>query len=609
MRRRFQIAPLLLILLAAAAALPANATVRAWLDNVQVAPGDTVQLTLAHDGQTDSRPDLAPLKKDFDIVGSSTSSSLQIINGKVSSTVQLELSLSPKHAGHLTVPSVTWDSDKSPALTLDVTPGAGNGNGNRQGDSGGTASGKRVFLETEVDPKSPYVQAAVHVTVRVYAAVPLAHADLEFPDTDAALVRQTGSDGVSTVTKNGQSYQVVTRHYLLFPQHSGHLGIEGPTLSGEIPDRSRIGISDPFSGMLGNSPFSGMFGTTKPIRLHADPIELDVQPRPAGAGASYWLPARNVTLEAHWNPPQTQPHVGDPATLDLQLRAEGLTAAQLPDLSTLLSVPNGLKAYPDAPNLKDTPNGNDIVGTRDQSIALIADQAGHFTLPELRLRWWDTQTNQLRETVLPAQTLDVLPAPGGAGSPAQTPAPTPQSVAAAPAPGTRSTSNPGVSQPRPANPGLQSLNNTPWKWISLALAVLWAGTLGAWIATHKRTRKTPGIQEGSPLNDAADASPTRSGPLRSAFLVACRDNDAPAARRNLLLWANAQWKGPRIGGLNALAKLLDNPEITRQLAALDRACYAGESWDGAALSTALNTLTLPTRPTPRSSRELAPLYR
>src|SRR5689334_22814341 len=85
-----------------AAALPARAALRAWVDNPQVAPGETVRLTLAHDGQTTSRPDLGPLKQDFDIVGSSTSSQVQIVNGNVSSTTQLELSLSPKHGGPLT---------------------------------------------------------------------------------------------------------------------------------------------------------------------------------------------------------------------------------------------------------------------------------------------------------------------------------------------------------------------------------------------------------------------------------------------------------------------------------------------------------------------------
>ncbi len=599
--------PLILLICLAGAGLPANAALRAWVDNPDVAPGDTVRLTLAHDGQTNTRPDLAPLKQDFDILGSSTSSNLQIINGHVSSTTQLELSLAPKHNGHLTIPSVTWDSDRSPVLTVNVT--ANGGSANSSGATGATATpGNRVFLETDTDPKSPYVQASVHVTVRVYAGVPLSHGDLEFPDTNEAIVRQVGSDAIGNVVRNGQQYQVITRHYVLFPQHSGKVAIPGPTLSGEIPDRSGAlgGLADPFSGLLGNSPFSGMFGTRKPVRLHADSIVLDVKPRPSGAGASYWLPARNLSLQAHWSPSQLQTRAGDPVTLDLKLQADGLTAAQLPDLSTLLSLPSQLKAYPDQPKLKDDPQGSDLIGSREQSIALIADEPGHFTIPELRLSWWDTQTNQAREAILPAQTLTVEPAPGAASS-LQAPASNAQAPAIAQN-GQAATSPPLGSAAKPRSVTTPPSDRVPWKWMSLGLGLLWLGTLAAWLITRKRGG-SPSGQSSDALRSSAEPSEMRARPLRAAFLAACNNNDAPAARRNLLSWANAQRTGAPIRGLNALAKLTGDGNLTRELQALDRACYAGASWNGARLAALLNELpSSQQEPQGRRARELAPLY-
>lgn len=594
MMRRF----ILVLMLSLAATLPARAALRAWVDNPQVAPGETVRLTLAHDGQTNSRPDLGPLKQDFDIVGSSTSSQVQIVNGKVSSTTQLELSLSPKHGGPLTIPAITSDSDRSQPLTLNVASSGSGAN-----NSGASTAPSRVFVDTEVDQKSPYVQAAVHVTVRVYAAVPLSHAELDFGDSDAALVRQVGSDGVSNAEKNGMSYQVVTRQYLVFPQHSGQVSIPGPTLSGSIPDRSgALGLSDPFSGAFANSPFAGMLGTAKPIRIHADPIVLNVRPRPPAANASYWLPARNVSLTAHWNPSSLEAHVGDPITVDLKLQADDLTAAQLPDLAALLSVPSGLKAYPDQPNLKDTTQGTDVIGVRDQSVALIADQPGRFTIPELHLSWWDTRSNQAREVTLPAQTLAIEPAPGSAPISAQTqqPAAAPQT---APPPATgAAASGTGTKQSQPAT---SSPNDAwPWKWISLGFGLLWLATLAAWLTTRKR-----GSPSSAPVSPETTRAAANASQARVAFLEACRANDAPAARRNLLLWANARWQGPRIQGLSALAKLLENPETTRLLHALDGACYAQDHWDGAALAKALPELNFPEREPASNRRELAPLYR
>src|SRR5271163_4214059 len=120
-------------LLLSATGTEANAAVRASVDNTQVGPGDTVELTLSHDGQTGSQPDLSPLKQDFDIVGSSSNRRAQIVNGKISSTTELQLSLAPKHAGQLTIPSITWDSDRSAPLTLVVSAASVGANGAARG--------------------------------------------------------------------------------------------------------------------------------------------------------------------------------------------------------------------------------------------------------------------------------------------------------------------------------------------------------------------------------------------------------------------------------------------------------------------------------------------
>lgn len=588
-------------LLLLAAGSPASGAVRAWVDNTQVAPGDTVELTLDHDGQTGSQPDLTPLKQDFDIVGRSTSSRLQIVNGKVSSTTQLQISLAPKHAGQLTVPAISWDSDKSAPLTLTV--GAPSGAGAARG-----AANNQIFLETEADPKSPYVQGAVHVTVRVYAAVPLSQANLEFPATDAALVRQAGSDERGTSEKNGQIYQVATRHYLLFPQRSGQLSIPGPTLSGTIPVRARrADPNDPFSGFFAGSPFGGMLNASKPIRLNGEPLTLDIRPRPAGAGMSYWLPARNVTLSAQWQPTDLQAHVGDPVTVNLQLRAADLTAAQLPDLATLLTLPPGLNAYPDEPKLKDGVQGNGIVGDREQNVALIAEQPGHFTIPELRLSWWDTQSNQAREVVIPARTLVVEPGVGAknpapaAVPPAQftTALPSAQTTQVIPAPNAT-----GKADSRTQAQGSSGYGLSSWQRVSLGLGLLWIATLLGWLRAHRRATAA---RTATP-SEAQSALPDRSS-ARAEFLAACRANDAGSARRNLLIWANAVLPDPRIPGLSDLAKRLKDPQIAALLRALDRGCYAGDPWNGAALGSAISHLPLRKETAEARPRELAPLYR
>jgi hypothetical protein len=582
----------------------ASAELRASLDNAQVSPGETVQLVLDHDGRSGTQPDLSPLQKDFDVLGRSTGTRVQIINGNVSSSTQLQLTLSPKHEGHLTIPPISWGPDHSTPLTLDVSANVGGTAENKENGDVGTSGNNRVFIETEVAPKQPYVQAGVDITVHVYSAVPLSQASLAFEDMDSALVRQVGSDTHTHAQRNGMAYNVITRHYRLFPQRSGALSVAGPTLTARMPvTRSATTHSwDPFSDLLSNSPFGDMLAAKKPIRLHAAAIDLNVRPRPAGAGASYWLPARSVSLRGSWQPNPARVHAGDPVTLDLDLQAHGLIAAQLPDLSKQLKLPDGVKAYPDQPELKDSADGNDIVGERRQRIALISDKPGDFHIPDLHLTWWNTQSDRPVEETLPGLTLSVSPASGSGiaiGSRAQTPV-AESSAPVTPDPRILSTVSEHDSQ---------GVSLRTWQWMSAAFAALWLITLVAWWRARRR-RRAPTDSDTSTPSRAVRLQSVSASEARMAFRAACKANNASAARRHLLEWMNAVRRGHPIRGLNELADVLEDARLTPLLRDLDRACYASCEWCGDVLGkVALRELPLPDRDRATEDDGLAPLYR
>lgn len=592
----------LLLLVGCAAITRASADVRASLDAAQIASGDTVQLTLEHDGQTSGQPDVTPLEQSFDILGTSSSTSIELANGHTSEKTEVVLTLAPKSTGRLTIPSLSWNGEHTQPLSLTVT---GPGSTGQPGASRLPFAAK-VFIESSASPETPYVQAAVHLTVRLFASEPLYHADLELPENSDFVVKQIGTDESSETQRSGRTYQIVTRQYLLFPLHSGKLTLEGPVLDAEVavnPPHTQYG-NDPFGGFFGGPSF-GMLRTVRPVRLHGNPIVLSVQPRPAGAVGSYWLPAADVTLSAAWDPGKLTARAGDPVTLELDLRATGLTAAQLPDLSSLLSVPSGLKAYPDQPKLSDSNQDGKLVGSRDQAIALMADAPGRYTMPSLTVSWWDTHDNRARTATLPARTLTILPAPGNTvaanpapPAPAARPARTPAASRHAPA----------VSAPKPAAARAPS----QWEWVSFGLAAVWLSTLGAWLWSRRRSRGAPGAPRGSNAGSVRPpASPHPSpGPAkeRAAFRAACETNDAHAARAHLLAWAAALW-GAAPAGINAIAARIADPSVGELLRDLDRACYAGGAWQGHPLAAALPELPAPAGKASRQRDGLAPLYR
>ena len=107
--------------LSIALAVPAFAAgLSARVDSGTVAQGDTFQLTLTTNGQADASPDLTPLQKDFDVLGTSQSSSTQIINGKRSQSESWIVSLSPKSMGTLEIPAITAGSLSSSPVAIKV---------------------------------------------------------------------------------------------------------------------------------------------------------------------------------------------------------------------------------------------------------------------------------------------------------------------------------------------------------------------------------------------------------------------------------------------------------------------------------------------------------
>jgi hypothetical protein len=305
-------------------------------------------------------------------------------------------------------------------------------------------------------------------------------------------------------------------------------------------------------------------------------------------------------LGAAWDPAKLTARAGDPVTLDLTVQAKGLTAAQLPDLSSLLSLPAGLKAYPEQPKLDDSSQSGALLGSRDQTIALIAVAPGHYTIPALTVSWWDTQANQQRVATLAAQTLTILPAPGSApvagaappariaqATPAQTRPQTPSQHAPAP----------NAVQPRAAVGG-----PSEWEWVSIGLAVVWLATLAGWL--WSRRSRAARARAPRPRPAAVALDPARE---RAAFRAACEANDAHAARAHLLAWAGALW-GATPPGVGAIAAKIGHPAVAELLRDLDRACYASGPWQGRPLATALAELPTPAGKSARERAGLAPLY-
>jgi hypothetical protein len=146
-------------------------------------------------------------------------------------------------------------------------------------------------------------------------------------------------------------------------------------------------------------------------------------------------------------------------------------------------------------------------------------------------------------------------------------------------------------------------------WLAGAIGLVLLVGVGGWLLfRHRRSLSSPepGGQTGATSQDAARV---RASSARKALRTACEANDARAAEKALLAWADASWQGeaPRNLG-NLAARLAEGADQVREL---EQSLYAPTSggWDGDALWQALQGgLRSTGSADPGKGDVLAPLY-
>ncbi len=543
--------PLALALLLFAGSTAAAVSVS--IDRNRVALGDSLRLTItATGGEELSDADLRPLLADFQILQRSTSSQMRFINGERSHSKQLLIDLAPKIMGNLQIPALRIGSALTNPLPVTVTaaPDAQTG-------------GQAVLFEAEVDREQVYVQGQLILTLRVMQAVNLDGRSVSELEMDGAFVKPLEQKSFQR-TIDGNTWLVHEVRYAIFPEHSGTL---------EIP-------SQVFTAReaTGRRSFFDMGGGRR-LRRVTQPLSVEVLPRPEQFTGDTWLPAQRITLTEEWSTPPESLRAGESATRTVRIEGEGLQGAQLPPV--LFTPVDGLKFYPDQPEISEIEVGSGLMGRRRDSAAIVPTRSGEVVLPEIRIPWWDTQTDQLRWAVLPERRIAVAAAVPDATAPAQAvSAPT---VAPATVPA--------------AAGGHDAL---PWQALSAVLALGWLATLFYFF-----TRREPTVRD----RRVVPRGPSEGEAWR-ALRKASGAGDGTAARQALIEWAQAATGRIDIASLQAVAAYFDDRDLDRALDDLDGALYgnAGGDWNGEALTACASRLRRTARRHNRDTGEHLELY-
>jgi hypothetical protein len=530
----------LLALLLLGAATHASGAARAWLDRDHIVVGDSVTLTIQSD-ESSGKPDLASLGKDFDTRGVATSSQTTIVNGSMKSSMQWAVTLTPRHSGVIDIPALPVGGERTLPLRVGVDPGPSAGAGSQVSaqPTSHTNASEPVFIESSIDPPNPYVQQATIYTVRLYYAVALLDAALNVSPSDHGDLRQIGEDERNSVIVQGHRYDVLVRHYLLQPESSGMLHIPAPVFQG----RTMPNVDDMFDDTTAGNPGN--------LRTAGKQLDVQVRARPRQS-RDPWLPARAVQLSV--DPPTTPLHANEPFSIVVKIEGEGVTAAQLPEI-TLPTIP-GTQVYPEPSTTADHARDGSLVAERTRRFAIVSDHPGDLQLPALEVPWWDIGNDRAAVARVALPKLTLLP---GAATV------TDAANGASPASGDASSTSVAL----PSLAGTAAVVRG-WQLAALSLGVLLVASL--WWGWQRASVGRGSTERGidADADDGVARAPNRAPTLSRALAL----GELSAIAQALIEAAPVTPRNPAPRSLADVAQRLDDPAQRAAVLAIDAARWS-----------------------------------
>ncbi len=551
----------------------AFAQVTARVDRNSMVIDETLTLTISKNGTSFfSDPDLEPLTKDFRILGQSQSSNTQIINGSASSSVEWHVSLSPRHTGKLDILPISVGKEKTNPLSIEVREA-------RQPTA--NVESAPIYIETEIDADSVYVQSQVILTLRLFSAVEARIVDPADPEIEDALVKRL-EDASFEKLVNDKAFKVFERKYAIFPQKSGILEIPPLVVDVILPSRQRT-----------RSFFDQLSMRGENVKLRGKAEEITVLEKLPEYPAATWLPTSQLIIDDKWNTDSQELNVGESTTITISLAAAGLMGEQLPPVAFQES--DGLKLYQGKAEVENIITAHGINGIRRESIALIPTQAGTFELPEIRIPWWNKTLKKIEYAVIPAKPLVVK------GSAAATRLKENDNTLVNDY--SQKTKDNSTLQPR------QQPQTTIWIIVSSLLAIGWLITLYFLILTRRQI-SLPGNDRKYEL---AEDFILKEKEAFHALSRSCRENKPLAARNDIISWVRAFNPEIKIQTFSDVEKVHPDPDFVIQLKELDRLLYDSAespgSWQGNRLLEQVNTLRKARKNTPKEKVLLERLYK
>ena len=405
-------ATLAAVVVLAAPAIGLAQSARAFLSQNPVPLNGQFVLNVEVSGSRDSDPALPDLSAFATYLGSGTSTSMQFVNGRTSSTFTIQYRFQATQEGRFEIGPVTVRVDgrdlRTDPLTIEVSSAPAAGSGGRGAADGGIGPDD-LFVTATLSAEQAYVNQPVVVEYRIFTRV-----DVE----GLTVVRQPGTAGfwveelavpqrpAEQVVRDGVRYvSSVVRRAALFPTSAGPKRLEPLVLEAQVRVQRRSRGRDPFGGFFGDS----LFGRRMPVSVASNALDLDVRPAPPGAPASFSGFVGSLAVSAAVD--RTAADTNDALTLRLDISGTG-NIRTLPE--PRLNLPATFEVYPPEMREEVEPTADGVRGSRVYEYVIVPREPGRMTIPAVELAYFDVDRDAYAVASSDPITLTVAGDPGPA---------------------------------------------------------------------------------------------------------------------------------------------------------------------------------------------------
>ena len=340
--------------------------------------------------------------------GPNQSSSVQMINGKVSGSMTFSYILQPTAIGQYTIGSASVDQGGKTFHTQPIKVKVEKGTPQQQKESTGgyTAEelGKNVFILAEANKTRALLGEQITVTYKLYTKLNIASPQIsKLPSYEGFWAEEVGpiqNINFEIGMHNGERFRVAKiKQVALFPSKTGTLSVTPFELNVPVIVKKKKTGNDLFDEFFNDS----FFGKTETIDFPArsNTIKITVDPLPANAPASFYGAVGDFNFKAEVD--RKEVVTNESLTLRLTVGGQGnLKLLKVPEPQ----LPAGFEKY-EPKTVENINRGAVISGQKIMDYLIVPRNAGEKEIPPVEFTYFNPSSRKYITIKSPAFNIKV----------------------------------------------------------------------------------------------------------------------------------------------------------------------------------------------------------